>query len=153
MGAAFTILAFFTVLGLVTPFVAANVPFAAAVTPVSNPLPVSVYQGNAGCTVSTGNVAACNATVSAGPGGGIFGSVVSGTLLVFGNFFAALQYLANLGVGMVLPYSYVYHWLAWSDSSSVTTTAAAIAAMVNVLVWVAYANDFFYIVSGRWIFP
>ena len=54
---------------------------------------------------------------------------------------------------MALPSKYVYAWLAWSDDASVTAAASAIAAMVNVVVWIAYANDFFYIVSGRWIFP
>ena len=151
MGAAFTILAFFTVLGLVVPFVSSASPFGATSTPpISNPLPASVYQKNAGCTTTTGLVS-CNATVAAGGGGGIFGSIVSGTLLIFGNFFAAAQYLANLAIGMVLPYNYIYSWLNWSPSAS--SVAAAIAAMVNALVWVAYANEWMYILSGRWIFP
>jgi len=141
---------------------------------VSNPLPSSVYQGNAGVSLSTTTTVEtftsgiitttttvtlttglqANASVSAGGSGGIFGSVVSGTLLIFGNFFAALQYLANLAIGMLLPYQYVFSWLDWNPhDASVVSTATAIAGMVNALVWVAYANDFFYIISGRWLFP
>lgn len=154
MGTFFTILAFFTVLGLVTPFVAANSPFGAVSTPVvSNPLPSSFFAKQAGCSTTTGGSIGCNETVAAGGSGGIFGSVVSGTLLVFGNFFAGLQYLGALAVAVLLPSQYVYHWLAWSDASSVTATATAIAGMVNVLVWIAYVNEGVYITTGRWIFP
>ena len=52
----------------------------------------------------------------------------------------------------MLPYRYVYAWLAWSNAPSVTSTASLIAGMVNVLVWVAYANEILFLISGRWIF-
>ena len=155
MGRVFAILAFMTVMGLIVPFLNTNSPFAASSQiQVNNPLGVSVYQKAAGVSVSGGTVKA-NASIGAGSTGGstnAFGSLITGTLLVFGNFYAAVQYLASLAVGVMLPYRYVYNWLAWSNAPSVTSTASLIAGMVNVLVWVAYANEIIFLISGRWIF-
>lgn len=139
-------------MGPVVSFLNTNSPFApAAQVTVSNPLGAGVFQGAAGVSTSSGTIVANASLSSLGGSSSAFGSLISGTMLVFGNFFAALQYIAKLAVGALLPYQYVYNWLAWSSDPSVTATATAIAGMVNVLVWVAYANDFFYILSGRWL--
>ena len=155
MGRVFAILAFMTVMGLIVPFLNTNSPFAtSSQIQVNNPLGASVYQKAVGVNVNGGTVKA-NASIGAGSTGGstsAFGSLITGTLLVFGNFYAAVQYLASLAVGVMLPYRYVYAWLAWSNAPAVTNTAALIAGMVNVLVWVAYANEIIFLISGRWIF-
>jgi hypothetical protein len=177
MGQMFTILAFFTVLGIVVPVVGNVVPFGQTTSSnVGNPsgaggcsfyspncylsaaggtpggaVTTVVYSGTT-YTFTEYTTATENASVAAG-GTGIFGSIVSGTLLIFGNFFAALQYLANLVIGTILPGSYVYRWLNWSSDPGVQYVALAFGTMTDAIVGIAYANEWFYLISGRWIFP
>lgn len=142
---------FFSVLPLVISFMGTNSPWVTSTAPVSTPINATMLQQNAGVKV-TGQTVQANASLgSTGGSTSAFGSLLSGTVLVFGYFYAAVQYIAALAAGALLPYQYVYNWLAWSNATDVKNTASAIAAMVNVLVWFAYANDIIYLISGRFL--
>ena len=153
MARIFTILAFVAALGVVIPVVNAISPYSTTYQQTPNTsLNASYIQGVAGCSgVNVAGSAGCNASVSgSGSSGGILGSI-SNTVFVFGNFFAALTFLAQMAIGVLVPGQYVFQWLyaifgSYSD-------ALLIAGVFQCLIWVAYAYDFFYIVSGRYIQP
>ena len=76
---------------------------------------------------------------------GILGSVVN-TILVFGNFFAALGFLAQIAGGVIVPSYYLTQWLG---GSSISSPMLLLVAFYQGLVWFVYAEGFFYILSGR----
>ena len=96
----------------------------------------------AGCSGVNATTGSGSCSASPGPssstGGGILGSI-AGTVLVFGNFIAAVQFLAQMGTSASFPYFYLVQW--GMDPS--------LAAIFNALVWFCYACEIFYLVSGR----
>jgi hypothetical protein len=147
MARIFVILAFVTILGLAIPAVNAVSPFQVHPNDVSNPASsANFWEAPAGCS-SSSSATKCNASVSSGStNSGIFGPVVN-TILVFGNFFAAASFLVNLAIAVIVPGAYIMTWLGGPNNA----TAVAIAGMFQAAVWVAYALDFFYIISGRFL--
>ena len=144
MGSMFLILAFFTALGLIMPVVNVVTPFTTTYSP-SEALGTTNIFSAISCTTSTGTGAgniSCAAGIN-GPGSSFT------TVFTFGNFYAALQYLVNLCIAVILPGYYVLQWLGGPSNG----TALGIATVVQALTALAYGNEFFYIVSGRWIFP
>lgn len=142
MGSMFLILAFFTALGLGIPVVNAVTPFSTTYSPSSALGVTNVFSAISCTTTATSGTSACQAPVN---------TPVSAfaTVFTFGNFFAALQYLVNLSVAVILPGYYVVEWFGGPSN----TIALGLAAIVEAMAALAYGNDFFYIVSGRWIFP
>ena len=128
-------------------------PFSPAYSQVPNQSLNSNYvAGLAGCTnvnLASG-AATCNATISGSGSGGFLGTI-SNTVFVFGNFFAALGFLAQLAIGVAVPGMYVFSWTYAVFGNY--EAALGIASLFQVLVMIAYAYDFFYIVSGRLIQP
>lgn len=147
MATIFLILAFMTAVGVSIPMVNNVSPFQAHPNDVQNPAANAKFWNQpAGCT-SPGNTLTCNASLATGnTNAGIFGPVVN-TILVFGNFFAAASFLVNIAVGVIVPGAYVLTWAGGPQNP----TAVALSALYQGLVWVLYALDFFYIVSGRWL--
>ena len=149
MARVLVILAFMLALGMAIPTINALSPFSSsyqAKIPNSS-FNVPLVVGASGCstTNTTGN-SNCVAGLSGVSQRGIFGTIVS-TVLVFGNFYAAAQFLATLSTGVILPGAYVLEWLGGPTNAG----AIAVAGLVQGLVWMAYAELLFYIISGRWL--
>lgn len=153
MGVMFAILAFVTVMGVVIPVANVYSPFSASYVMTPSAALNSTYVGQLGgvsCDIASGTCTG-NATLAGGTASsGIFGSGVT-TQLIFGNFFAGAQYLVSLAVGIAVPGQYVFGWLY--DVFGDWGAAIAMAAIFQALAMIAYSNEMFYIITGRWIFP
>jgi hypothetical protein len=124
--------------------------FTETVLPPDNQYQLASQAGCSQVNLAQGNNT-CNASVAgSGSSGGILGTIAN-TVFVFGNFFAALSFLANLALGVLVPGQYIFTWLYQIFGNF--DDALLIAGVFQTLIWVAYAYDFFYIVSGRYIQP
>lgn len=156
MAKIFLILAFVLVLNVVMPAINHISPYTTAtLVPNTSALTTATVIGAAGCTGINKTNTNANCTGSLGTsglsssgGGGIFGAVVN-TILVFGNFFAAANFLVQLFGGVLVPGYYVYGWLVAFGASA--TTAGEIMLIYTTPCWIAYAYGLFYIISGRWL--
>jgi hypothetical protein len=149
MARVLVILAFMLCLGTAVPVLNVLSPYSSSYqTKVpSSSFNTPLILGAAGCSTSTTGAASCTAGLNNGNGNtGIFGTLVS-TVLVFGNFFAAAQFLITVGAGVLLPGAYVLEWTGGAGNIA----AIALAALVQGMVWMAYAELLFYIFSGRWL--
>ncbi|HKT21739.1 MAG TPA: hypothetical protein VJR06_03840, partial [Nitrososphaerales archaeon] len=101
---------------------------------------------------SGGSDYSCSASVGGQVGqNSILGSIVN-TILVFGNFFAAASFLVQIAGGVIVPSYYLMSWMspACGGTDSVCLgIALAIAGLYQAIVWFAYGDGFFYIISGR----
>ena len=147
----FVILAFVLALNLGIPVVNALSPFSAGYsTQPSTDLNTAKIIGQVGCTTTsatTNGAYSCNASLGGSSSGtsGILGPVVN-TILVFGNFFAALGFLANIAGGVLVP---SYYLVQWFGGSNIPSSLTLFVAFYQGLVWFAYADGFMYILSGR----
>lgn len=136
-------------LGTAIPAVNALSPYSAG---YQSKIPQSQFNtpliiGASGCgTVDSSGANNCTAGLSQVQSSGLFGTIVN-TVLVFGNFYAAAQFLATLSTGVILPGAYVLEWLGGPSNIG----ALAVAGMVQGLTWMAYAELLFYLISGRWL--
>ena len=147
-----TVLALMLCLGTAVPVLNAVSPYSASyqakVPPsgLSNALVITA----AGCgSPDSSGQYNCTGGLTPTSNSGFFSSLGSAlnSLLVFGNFFAAAQFLVTLTAGVVLPGAYVLEWLGGAGNIG----ALAMAAMVQGLIWISYAEGLMYIISGRWL--
>lgn len=147
----FAVLAFILALNLGIPVVNALSPFSSSYTTQPNTdFNTAKIVAQAGCSTSsitTSGGYSCSASLGGNSNGqsGILGSVVN-TILVFGNFFAALGFLAQIAGGVIVPSYYLTQWLG---GSSISSPMLLLVAFYQGLVWFVYAEGFFYILSGR----
>ncbi len=107
-------------------------------TPTNPQLNGQFIAGLAGCNVyKTGN-STCAASPGPSSSGTILGGIAS-TVLVFGNFLAAAQFIAQVAFGAALPYTFLTGW----------GMDPGLALAISAMVWLAYATTLFYIISGR----
>jgi hypothetical protein len=135
-------------MGAFAPLIYQYSPFTpGAKSPITTPLSEPVVLGVGGCTSasSTGQVN-CSASLSGGGTTSLFGSVVN-TIMVFGNFPAAVNFLVQLSVGVILPGVYIIMFLGGTSNPA----AVGIGGAFQTLVWFSYAEGLFYIISGRWL--
>lgn len=152
MGVFFTILAFVTVLGIGIPAVNAVSPFSSSLTThASTSLSSPYILGAAGCsTVGSSGSLNCTSSANSASSPSFFGV----TQFIFGNFLAALVFVATMALAIFVPATYVLAWVGGPGTATAPNTAGiAVAGIVQALCSCAYANEFFYILSGRWIFP
>jgi hypothetical protein len=138
-GRTFTIAIFMTALGLMIPVVNSVSPFGVQPAAISNPAASAKYwAGQAGVSVGSAGQVTGNATLpSAGPS--------ISTTMIFGDFWAALVFIADVVVAVGLPSYYVMGWLGGPNSF----VAIGVAAVFQAVVWASYALDYFYIMSNR----
>lgn len=101
---------------------------------------------------SGGSAYSCSASVGGSVGqNSILGGIVN-TILVFGNFFAAASFLVQLAAGVVVPGYYVQQWTSAACSPldyQCLNIANLFAVLLQSVVWLAYADGIFYVISGR----
>lgn len=148
---AFVILGFVLALNLCIPVVNALSPFSTTyTTQPSTDLSTPKILGQVGCStsaVSTAQSYTCSAALGStgGSSSNILGSVVN-TILVFGNFFAALGFLASIAGGMLVP---SYYLTQWFGGANIPSALLLLVAAYQGLCWFAYLDAFAYILSGR----
>lgn len=101
---------------------------------------------------SGGGDYSCSASVGGSTGqNSILGPIVN-TILVFGNFFAAASFLVQIAAGVLVPGYYVHQWTASTcgpTDSGCLKIADDFAALLQAIVWFAYADGIIYFISGR----
>ncbi|MDA4119259.1 MAG: hypothetical protein OK436_01605 [Thaumarchaeota archaeon] len=94
----------------------------------------------------------CSASVGGAVGqNSILGPIVN-TILVFGNFFAAASFLVQIAGGIAVPSYYLYTWMSASCNPTdigCLSVAFSLSGLYQAVAWFAYADAFFYIISGR----
>ena len=140
-GRSFTIAAFMTALGfaislgnIVSPFVVQSPTVATAATGPK-------FWSNM-ATVTVNGPGGLNATASVPSSG----SSIS-TLLIFGDFYAGLKFMASTAIAVVLPGYYVGSWM--TQAGIPLLVSAGLAALFQSLVWYSYSVDYFYILANR----